>query len=85
MKNQKLLLLSVLALAPVFGQAALGPIIVTPSIVEQEREESATPITVIDQQTIEQSGANNLAELLRGQAGLHVSDLFGDGSQSTVD
>ena len=85
MKNQKLLLLSVLAFAPVFGQAALGPIIVTPSIVEQEREESATPITVIDQQTIEQSGANNLAELLRGQAGLHVSDLFGDGSQSTVD
>ena len=85
MKFHKSLLLPVLTIMPVISSAALGPIIVTPSIIEQEREESATPITVIDEKTIAQSGANNIAELLRGQAGLHVSDLFGDGSQATVD
>jgi iron complex outermembrane receptor protein len=81
----KYLFLPLLTVMPVISFAALGPIIVTPSIVEQEREESTTPITVIDESAIAQSGANNLAELLRGQAGLHISDLFGDGSQVTVD
>ena len=85
MKNQLPLLLSLLTITPVISSAALGPIIVTPAIVEQQREESATPITVIDEKMIAQSGANNLAELLRGQAGVHISDLFGDGSQATVD
>ena len=85
MKIQKFLLIPLLTIAPVISSAALGPIIVTPTIIEQEREESPTPITVIDEKTIAESGANNLTELLRGQAGLHVSDLFGDGSQSTVD
>jgi len=85
MKNQLPLLLGLLTITPVISSAALGPIIVTPAIVEQQREESATPITVIDEKMIAQSGANNLAELLRGQAGVHISDLFGDGSQATVD
>jgi iron complex outermembrane receptor protein len=85
MKMQKFFLVPVLTIAPVISSAALGPIIVTPTIIEQEREDSPTPITVIDEKTIAQSGANNLAELLRGQAGLHISDLFGDGSQVTVD
>ena len=85
MKFHKFLLFSLLTIAPVISSAALGPIIVTPTIIEQEREDSPTPITVIDEKTIAQSGANNLAELLRGQAGLHISDLFGDGSQVTVD
>jgi len=78
-------LLALLTITPGISPAALGPIIVTPAIVKQQREESATPITVIDEKAIARSGANNLAELLRGQAGVHISDLFGDGSQSTVD
>ena len=85
MKNRDYVLLSVFSVVPVISSADLGPIVVTPTIIEQERKESATPITVIDQETIEQSGTNNLAELLRGQAGLHISDLFGDGNQATVD
>ncbi len=85
MKIQLPLLLALLTITPGISSAALGPIIVTPSIVEESREESATPITVIDEKMIAQSGANNLAELLRGQAGVHISDLFGDGSQATVD
>ena len=79
------LLLALLTITPGISPAALGPIIVTPAIVEQQREESATPITVIDEKMIAQSGANNLAELLRGQAGVHISDLFGDGINAVVD
>ncbi len=85
MKIQHLILLSLLTITPGISSAALGPIIVTPSIIEEPREDSATPITVIDNKMIAESGAKNLAELLRGQAGVHISDLFGDGSQATVD
>jgi iron complex outermembrane receptor protein len=60
-------------------------IVVTPSAFEQARSEAITTITVIEQSTIEKSNASSVAELIRGQAGLHVSDLFGDGSQATVD
>ncbi len=60
-------------------------IVVTPSSVDETREQSSIPLTVIDAQAIKNANVKNVAELLRGQAGLHVSDLFGDGSQSTVD
>ena len=60
-------------------------IVVTPSAIEQPRSEVITTLTVIDESTIEESNASSVAELLRGQAGLHVSDFFGDGSQATVD
>jgi iron complex outermembrane receptor protein len=60
-------------------------IVITPSGIEQPREAANTSITVIDRKTIEASNATSVSELLRGQAGLHVSDIFGDGSQATVD
>jgi len=85
MKHQKLLLLSILAITPLVSSADLGLIVVTPAIVEQERELSPTPITVIDAEMIRKSGAKNLAEVLRGQAGVHISDLFGDGNAATID
>ena len=66
--------------------AANAPVIViTPSSVEQPRNEAGIALTVIDAATIQKSQAHNLAELLRGSAGLHVSDLFGDGSQARLD
>jgi iron complex outermembrane receptor protein len=60
-------------------------IVVTPSGIEQSINEANTTITVIDQKTIEESNARSVAELLRGQAGVHVTDFFGDGSQATID
>lgn len=64
-----------------------GPlvIVITPSAIKQPRSQASTTLTVIEQDTIEQSNAKSVAELLRGQAGLHVSDFFGDGSQATMD
>ncbi len=60
-------------------------IVITPSAFAQPRELTSVPVTVIDSETIKNSKASNVAELLRGQAGLHVSDLFGDGSQASID
>jgi len=39
---------------------------------------------VINAQDIERSGARNIAELLRGRAGIQVRDRFGDGSSGAV-
>lgn len=78
------LLCSVACLSPSTA-SALAVIVVTPSAIEQSREKSPVPVTVIDQQEIERSNARNISELLRSQAGLQISDYYGDGSTATVD
>ncbi len=60
-------------------------IVITASAIEQTREQANTSVTVIDQQMIENSNSGSVAELLRGHAGLHIADLFGDGSQASID
>jgi iron complex outermembrane receptor protein len=60
-------------------------IVVTPSGIEQSVNEANTTLTVIDEKTIKESNAHSVAELLRGQAGINITDLFGDGSQATID
>ena len=75
-----------LAMSPAFIHASEPlVIVVTPSGIEQPEEEANSPVTIIDRETIEQSNAGSVAELLRGQAGLTVTDFFGDGSQATID
>lgn len=41
-------------------------------------------IKVISRQQIEDSGATSVAEVLNGVGGVHVTDLFGDGSSATI-
>jgi iron complex outermembrane receptor protein len=77
---------SLLVCAPAFTQAGEPlVIVVTPSGIEQPEKEANTTLTVIDQKTIEESNTSSIAELLRGRAGVHISDIFGDGSQATID
>ena len=77
---------SLLASVPAFAQDSEPMVIVvTPSGIEQSVNEANTTLTVIDQKTIEESNASSVAELLRGQAGVHVTDFYGDGSQATID
>jgi len=77
---------SLLACAPAFAEDHEPlVIVVTPSGIEQPVTDANTTLTVIDQKTIEESNASSVAELLRGQAGVHVTDIFGDGSQATID
>lgn len=60
-------------------------IVITSSRTAEPIEEKVAAVTVIDQQDILRSAATNVADVLRGQAGISVTDLFGDGSQSTID
>jgi iron complex outermembrane receptor protein len=78
---------SLLASASLFAQDDSEPmvIVVTPSGIEQSVNDANTTLTVIDQKTIEESNARSVAELLRGKAGVNVTDFFGDGSQATID
>lgn len=89
--NTQLAVSTALILLFSFSEAAFSAdrdipvIIITPSAIEQPRQQANTSVTVIDQQTIHNSNSGSVAELLRGHAGLHVADLFGDGSQAAID
>ncbi|HXK57446.1 MAG TPA: TonB-dependent receptor plug domain-containing protein, partial [Gammaproteobacteria bacterium] len=82
------LLLSTLGLFT--GQTAAGEATVLDTVVvsatrsEQTSVPTPASISVINAQDIERSGARNIAELLRGRAGIQVRDRFGDGSSGAV-
>ena len=45
---------------------------------------TAGSITVIRREQIDLSGAQNITEVLRGYGGVQISDLYGDGSRTTI-
>ena len=45
---------------------------------------TASSITVITREQIIESGANRVVDILRGQGGVQIQDLYGDGSRSIV-
>jgi iron complex outermembrane receptor protein len=65
---------------------ASDPLTIVISAARTEQGSVATPasITVITAEEIERSGSRNLADLLRGRAGIQVRDFFGDGSGGAV-
>ncbi len=78
-----------LGLSPLVDRAEEPAEELTPVVVSATRSgefDVRTPanITVIDRAEIDAGGATNLADLLRGHAGIQISDLFGDGSLPTV-
>jgi len=62
----------------------LDTVVVSATRSEQTTVPTPASISVITAQDIERSGADNIAELLRGRAGIQVSDLYGDGSGGAV-
>jgi len=60
-------------------------IVVTATRTETSGIPIPAGISIVNRGEIEASGARSLAELLRNRAGIHVSDLFGDGSNATID
>ncbi len=62
----------------------LGTVVVSATRSEQPTVPTPASITVISEQEIAQSGARNVAELLRGRAGIQVRDFYGDGSSGAV-
>lgn len=73
----------VLAL-PLSSLADLGPIVVTPTRTEQVQNNSSATVYVLNSKQIKSSGASTTSELLRGIPGVHIDDLFGNGTEVTI-
>lgn len=85
--SDSLVLLGLLVCAQ--GSAAgdvteLPQVVVSATRSEQSAIPTAASITVITREQLEASGVRTVAEALRGQGGVQVSDLFGDGTQTNV-
>ena len=63
---------------------ALDKVVVSASRSTVTNVQNASNIVVISRQEILNSGASSVAEILRGQPGVHVSDPFGDGSIASI-
>jgi iron complex outermembrane receptor protein len=64
--------------------ASLEKIIISATRSEQSTVSSPGSITVISRAQISNSGATTLAEVLRGQGGVQIRDLYGDGSRLSI-
>ncbi|MBE9568428.1 MAG: TonB-dependent receptor, partial [Proteobacteria bacterium] len=63
----------------------IPPVIVSAARTAQSTLTTPASIKVISRQQIENSGASHVVEVLRGQGGVQIKDLYGDGSRATVD
>jgi len=74
-------------LVPLFGAAQQAPpeeIVVTSSIVAQPRRQIGTAVSVIESEEITLRGYEDLAEVLRTQTGIGVSNSGGAGKSTAV-
>ena len=60
------------------------PVVVSATRWETTGIPTASSISIITREQIIASGASRLADLLRGQGGVQLQDLYGDGSRTTV-
>ncbi len=60
-------------------------IVVSAARTKQSTLTTPASITVITRKQIEDSGSTHIVEVLRGQGGVQINDLYGDGSRATVD
>lgn len=67
------------------GMSELEEVIVSATRWQTDGNPTAANILVIDREAIERSKARRLSEILRGQGGIQIQDLFGDGSRAVVD
>ena len=59
-------------------------VLVSAARTEQSTLTTPASITVITRKQIEDSGADHVADVLRGRGGVIIKDLYGDGSRATV-
>jgi len=67
------------------AQEDLGQINVTASRVESPSATSSKPVTIIDRKSIEDSHAENVVDLFKGQPDIVVRDTTGVGAKAQVD
>ena len=59
-------------------------VLVSAARTEQSSLTTPASITIISRQQIENSGASHVVEVLRGQGGVQINDIYGDGSRASV-
>jgi len=77
------LALSLISSAP--AQTTLAPVLVSAARTTEQRLDIPAAAIIVDQQQIEDSGARNLAELLRSVTGVHVTDGVGGSGNARID
>jgi len=81
---------SAVFVTPVYAENGMDitevPVVVV-SAARTDQSTLSTPasITVITRDQIDDSGATHIVQVLRGQGGLQINDLYGDGSRAAVD
>lgn len=87
MKRVVMVILTVLMAGAAGAEEAirLKDVVVTATRAEEEIEKISSNVTVITQEEIEKSTAMTVQDLLRNEEGLIIRDLYGTGTQSTVD
>jgi iron complex outermembrane recepter protein len=65
-------------------ETEIPAVLVSATRSEQSTLTTPASITVISRKQIDDSGASNVVEVLRGQGGVQINDLYGDGSRATV-
>ena len=71
--------------ASTLAETSLPQVLVSAARTPQHSLDIPAAATVIDQQEIEDSGARNVAELLRSVTGVHVADGVGGGGNARID
>jgi len=80
-----LMMLSSLAPGTIFAATEIPAVVVSAARTEQSTLTTPASITVITRADIEAGGARHITDVLRGQGGVQINDLYGDGSRATVD
>ena len=73
---------------PAFSEVTakqIPSVVVSAARTEQSTLTTPASITVITRKQIEDSGSSHIVEVLRGQGGVQIKNLYGDGSRATVD
>lgn len=66
------------------GVTKVPEVVVSATRSEQSAITTAASIAVITREQLDASGVRSVAEALRGQGGVQVSDFFGDGTRTSV-
>jgi len=68
----------------VIAATEIPAVLVSAARTEQSTLTTPASITVINRRQIESSGATHVVEVLRGQGGVQIDDIFGDGSRASI-
>ncbi|TAN40525.1 MAG: TonB-dependent receptor [Nitrospirae bacterium] len=79
------MMLLVLSQASAAEKVRIGEVVVTATRADEDIEKVSSNVTVITQEQIRRSTATTVQDLLKGEEGIILRDLYGTGTKTTVD